>query len=277
MKHLFICASPRTGSNYLLNLLEQGGLESYNELLFNPGPNCANCHIFKDQLGDKLPLFVASHHFQEPVQQFDYDFYIQMIRGLYQTYSNDKPITVKWFSYSLHYLVNLLAEKGHPPKLETLQEIFGDIQWIFLKRDNKLQQAVSKFLAHERNQWVSLNFPHITPPQQEIENPPYDFDKIFRHFQACVVLERKWKEIFETLSLSPQYSVSYEQFQHYPERVVQEISDTFLLDLKPISPELSKYNKQFSSLNQKYIEQFEEDLIQRFHSSHPENSSEEVG
>lgn len=276
MKHIFICASPRTGSNYLLNLLGGGntqqGLFSYYELLFNPGPNCAHCHIFKDQLGDKLPLFVASHHFQEPVKQFDYDFYIQMIRELYQTYSNNKPITVKWFSYSLEYLLNLLTEKGHSPTLETLHEIFGDIQWIFLKRDNKIQQAVSKFLAHERNQWVDLNLPNFASRKDKIDDPPYDFDKILRHFQACVVLERTWETVFESLSLSPQYSVSYELFQHYSDRVIQEISDTFLLDLKLIPPELSIYKKQFSSLNQEYIQQFEGDLIHRLYSSEDQSA-----
>jgi LPS sulfotransferase NodH len=266
MKHIFICASPRTGSNHLINLLECGleesGLASHYELLFNPGINCSHCKKYQPRLGDKLPLFVASHHFQEPVKQFDYDFYIQMIRDLYQTYSNNKPITVKWFSYSLEYLLNLLREKGHSPTLETLHEIFGDIQWIFLKRDNKIQQAVSKFLAHERNQWVDLNLPNFASHKDKIDDPPYDFDKIFRHFQACVVLERTWETVFESLSLSPQYSVSYELFQHYPDRILQEISEAFTLDLKVIPPERNKFNRQFSQVNLDYARQFENDLIQ---------------
>jgi LPS sulfotransferase NodH len=265
MKHIFICASPRTGSNHLINLLEEGreesGLASHYELLFNPGINCSHCKKYQPRLGDKLPLFVASRDFQEPIHQFDYEFYKQLIRELYQTYSNNKPITIKWFSYSLEYLLGLMAEKGHPPTLETLQEVFGEIQWIYLKRNNKIHQAVSAFLAYETNKWVDLNIPGYRASFIK-ENPPYDFHKIFEHFRACVESEAKWNQLFESHSISPDYVVSYEAFQDYPDRILQEISEAFTLDLKVIPPERNKFNRQFSQVNLDYARQFENDLIQ---------------
>lgn len=175
-----IFATPRTGSYYLCELLYRAGIGVPKEHL-RPAP---------------VRLFRSASGFQP--QRFAANLTRSATAG---TFFGTKLIS--------HYLLDAVEGNTRRHLLRRWIERH-DIRLIHLVREDVVQQAASAVVAIRRDSWRferSNRHPNLTPP-------PYDFDELFRFFDAF----RRQNRILESFldSFPRVHRVTYEALESDP-------------------------------------------------------------
>lgn len=194
MKHLFICAQHRSGTNFLGELLTCGpahtAFANLSESLMNhrslerdpffqtlPGENInsilATRFIITDPL-TSVSLLPGECPHANP--DFNAERLCQVLQAHYTETSckNNGYVLVKWFPYGLHALLHQLHRQWGTDASECIRRCFGEVAYVRLVRQNLHRQAISLYLAVYINRWMRLKQPQsgITPTAPP-ENPKF--------------------------------------------------------------------------------------------------------
>jgi LPS sulfotransferase NodH len=88
--------------------------------------------------------------------------------------------------------------------------------WLFLWREDQLEQTISWYRARATGQWNSV--------QRAEKAAVYDGPELRRRFQMTVRRNEQWVEFFELHGITP-FELTYEQVQRDPDRSIEAILD----------------------------------------------------
>lgn len=185
-----ICTTPRTGSNFLCSILRASGVAG---------------HPLEYMNGNYL---MANYNFA-PVGNTRYD-YLREMEGRRTTPNGVFGIKTMYFQ-----LVAFFNKQDKP----TLEFLKRQNLLIYLYRKNKLEQAVSWFLANKTNVYTSI---------EEGEYSPIIFDgpTMVACLNELVREDSLWQKALKRYEL-PHVKICYEDLIKHPEREVSKIYKFF--------------------------------------------------
>ena len=132
IKKIILFASPRSGSNLLVNILGQCPEITFHNEVFHPSE----------------PQIALPEHLRKKWHDYDkrISFHKEYISDVVkQSYRLNKQIKYVGFKILLS-----------PPQLKIFEQFINDddIYWISLNRDNKLQMFTSQEIAVETKEWI---------------------------------------------------------------------------------------------------------------------------
>ncbi len=207
-----ICTSPRSGSTLLCKLLavtgKSGNPESYfhnpsisdwlSNLDLSPKHSGRECYVLNAIMDAVRERGTGNTGmFGLRLQRKSFDFLIEKIGVLHPGLSSDA---------------------------KRFQAVFGNTLFIYLTRDNKLEQAISFVKATQSGLW------HRAPDGTELErlSAPkelvYDADEIARHLVGLTALDNDWEDWFAGEKID-RMCVSYTELSDDPKEVLARILD----------------------------------------------------
>lgn len=212
MKSYILCATPRTGSTLLCDLLaatkQCGKPDSF--FMRNLDPE------WKQAWG--LPLE------GEPE---DSAYCRAMLKGAIEAGRGGTDIFgLRLMRATLPDLIDMIdkVHPGHRTDRAKLKAAFGDILYIHLSRRDKLAQAVSLVKAEQTGLW------HVAPDGREIERlsppaePVYDFNRIAAQLAELEAFETAWTDWFTAEKIEP-LTILYEDLAMDPGAQVARICE----------------------------------------------------
>ncbi len=212
-----ICTSPRSGSTLLCNLLAQ------TDVAGKP-----DSHFHRPSIDAWLETFNLTFDAGKPERAVLGEIFQQAIEsgtagtGLFglrlQRHSFD------FFSEKLAVL-----HPGLASDVDRFQAAFGRTLFIYLKREDKVEQAISHVKAEQTGLW------HVAPDGTEIERnappkePVYDPDAIRARYDEAVTLDRQWEDWFAMQGVEP-IRVSYQDLSDDPKSTLRRIMEKLGLD-----------------------------------------------
>jgi LPS sulfotransferase NodH len=97
----------------------------------------------------------------------------------------------------------------HDPAVRSLEDLFPGLRWIYVRRRDKIGQAVSTWRAIRSGRW------HSTDTAPRDERPPYDYFPIFGFYQSLLAEDALWQDYFLRHAVAP-LVVEYEDLQDAP-------------------------------------------------------------
>ena len=142
---------------------------------------------------------------------------------------------------------SLRPPAGTDPGLEFMRTAFGDPQFVWLRRADKVRQGISWWRAVATDQWALR-------PDQESEQPELDVEQIVPLVQFAQRCEDAWRQWFAANRIQP-CEVVYEDLARDRLAVVNRVLEFLRLprldaaDLPPV-----RYRKQADSLTERYVD-----------------------
>lgn len=151
--------------------------------------------------------------------------------------------------------------KGPLPALLFLHEIHeiperNDAwRFIFLRRRNVIQQAISSRIAIQTGQWDS-----DMPKQGEISDDDYSFEELSKHVTAFIQQNANLEKAFAFMGIEP-LRIYYEDFIEDVPRHTWELAKFVGLDVPAEPIEIKpRIARQFTDLNARWESRFREEM-----------------
>lgn len=128
-------------------------------------------------------------------------------------------------------------------------------RFIFLRRRNVLQQAISSRIAALTGQWDSG-----MPKRREVSDADYSFEEIARGATAFIQENANLEKTFAIIGIEPR-RIYYEDFLEDISRNTWELARYVGLDVPPDPIEIKpRIERQFTDLNARWESRFREDM-----------------
>lgn len=132
---------------------------------------------------------------------------------------------------SLEYFLQKLRllSPGRLTDHERIKAVFGRTLFVYLTRNNKLEQAISYVIASQTGLW------HKEPNRQELgrlsalQEPVYDAVAIQQHMTELAAMDNSWISWFSNEGISPQ-RINYEDLSEDPISITGELLQRLGLD-----------------------------------------------
>ncbi|MDP6805700.1 MAG: Stf0 family sulfotransferase [Rhodospirillales bacterium] len=98
------------------------------------------------------------------------------------------------------------------------------MNYIFMRRADRIDQAVSLAVATQTQQWTSGH--------EAVGKPVYSGDAIEQALRQIQHVENGWERVFERAGVEP-YRLTYEDFRHRPDEIIGEIAAYLGVELSP--------------------------------------------
>lgn len=158
-----------------------------------------------------------------------------------------------------NYLADAVARLRARPQLgvtadtadpQVLAAAFPGLRYVWLRRENKLRQAISWWRAAETGQYG------LAPGQVAAEPPQFDRDAIGRllgYAQAC---ETGWRDWFATHSIKPM-EIVYENLTEDVDQAARDVAEFLQVPLPPrLRPIRPRMQRQADHHTERLIELF---------------------
>lgn len=212
-----ICTSPRSGSTLLCNLLTQSGVAGQ-----------PNSHFHRPSIDAWLESFNLTRDAEKPEREILAEIFQHAIeRGTGGT----GLFGLRMQRHSFDFFSEKLAvlHPGLPNDIDRFQAAFGRTLFIYLKRDDKVEQAISHVKAEQTGLW------HVAPDGTEIERnappsePVYDAEAIQARLDEATDLDRRWENWFAAEGIEP-LRISYQQLSGNPQAALRRVLERLGLD-----------------------------------------------
>jgi LPS sulfotransferase NodH len=250
MDSYIICATPRTGSTLLCDMLAStqvaGKPDSYFMSEMDPG--------WAEELGFPAREGLSAAAYGSAILK------AAVRAGKGQT----GIFGLRLMRKDLSALMTLID--GVYPRLpsdkERFQAAFGNILYVHLAREDKLAQAVSLLKAEQTGLW------HVAPDGSEIERlappqePRYDFDRIAGKLAELEQDDCAWRRWFAQQGIEP-LRIGYESLSANPTEAVTRICNRLGVphpaphNLKP------RVAKLADAISQDWMRRYQRDLARR--------------
>jgi LPS sulfotransferase NodH len=190
MTSFLICASARTGTNLLATALRQTKISGSPHEYFND-----------DMMNEPFMLRLLG---LTAASGGPPDFAARLGRILRAGTSPNGVFgaTVHWWQ-----LKNLMAaiekpqeltapQNRHPP--DALRMFFPDLRFIWLRRENKVAQAISHYVAITTGRWYELNS-NAMPERRSADGVPFDFAAIRHLVDTAEREESGWRRFLASM------------------------------------------------------------------------------
>jgi trehalose 2-sulfotransferase len=139
------------------------------------------------------------------------------------------------------------SPRGADAGLEFMRTTFGDPQFVWLRRADKVRQGISWWRAAVTDQWGLR-------PGQQAEQPAPDVEQMVQLVQLAQQCEDGWRQWFSSTGIQP-CQVRYEDLATDRLAVANQVLE-FLrlpqLDAETLPP--VRYRKQADSLTERYVD-----------------------
>ncbi|WP_425403532.1 Stf0 family sulfotransferase [Hwanghaeella sp.] len=246
MKSYIICATPRTGSTLLCDLLTATGRTGAPDSFFMTGIDAK-----------------WLEHWGMPVEGSPEDpaYCAAMLKGAINAGTAGTGI----FGLRLmhRYLDRLAAliDRVHPGcrnDKARLAAAFGDVLYIHLRRRDKLAQAISLVKAQQTGLW------HIAPDGTEVERlappaePVFDFQHIAATLEELESHDTAWTDWFDTEGIEP-LTVDYESLSENPGKELERICAALGVAAPPPDSIAPGVAKLADAVSRDWMERFREE------------------
>jgi len=169
--------------------------------------------------------YLAANGLGQPREYFQYDASGVLAPGLLEALgvgpgdiagyvrallAHRSPNGVFGCKMSWHQKNALLDEaRRHDAAVRSVEDLFPDVRWLYIRRRDKIGQAISIWRAIRSGRW------HSTDPVVRDERPPYDYFPIFGFYQSILAEDALWQDYFQRQALAP-LLVEYEDLQDAP-------------------------------------------------------------
>jgi trehalose 2-sulfotransferase len=243
-----ICATPRSGSTLLCNLLASTMRAG------NPNSYYHRTGIMGDWAREwKLPSRDS---------MAEKDFNIAYLQAAIKAGRGRTSIFgLRLMRGYLEVLSTVLDQvyPGLPSDAQRLKCAFGNILYIHLTRENKLAQAVSLVKAEQSGLW------HIAPDGTEIERvgaprePEYDFKLIKQELIRLEAYDAAWNEWFEQQQITP-LRVQYEVLSADTAGTLTRICDALGVKVPKAEGRIPSVAKLADEVSLDWMRRFDADL-----------------
>ena len=206
MRSYILCASPRSGSTLLCDLLWQTGVAGKPNAFFRPASVADWCDWWD------LPRVAADAYGQD---------YLQAAIAQGTQGSDIFGLRIMWDNMAA-MLTRLRHLQGGVTDLQTLTNCFGPCQFIHLSRKDKVAEAVSLTIAEQTGLWHRNadgtdreNFGHT-------DTPVYDAAQIQSALAGLNAEAAGWAGWFAANAITP-HRVSYESLSRDPQSELAKI------------------------------------------------------
>jgi trehalose 2-sulfotransferase len=196
----WICSTPRTGSQFLCEILKTTGLLGTPEEYFQRD----HCSLLFERFG-----------------AFDYETYLNKVLGQTSTPNGVFGAKVMGGPYledffrQLRALPSQMGSQGSNP--EFAAELFPGLRYIWLTRRDKLRQAISLSKALQTGVWQS----HVGS-KESLCSPVFSWEAVNQLMGRLALDETTWQEYFTSAGVEP-LSLVYEDLIRSPESTVRRI------------------------------------------------------
>lgn len=239
LRSVFLCSTPRTGSTFLCSLLKSSGVSGRPESYFRRQD--------ERKWAEKWGIVREG----EPHVAFgDY------LKAAIAAGTTDNGVfggRIMWGTMDelVANLARLWPEHEGSDKA-LLERAFGPAQFVYLRREDTVAQAVSLLRALQADIW------HVTGEagtQGAVCAPEYDRESIRNHVEEIEEHNRAWEKWFDANDIEP-CRVVYETVERDPETETGRIL-AFIGTELPVGTRLSSANRRMSdALNNAWIERF---------------------
>lgn len=222
-----LCASPRTGSTLLCDLLAATGVAGAPDSFFMEGLDphwTATWGLPKEPRAAQADPAAHAQAFLAAVKKAG--------RG------GSAVFGLRLMHASLPRLLQMIdtACPGLPTDKARLDWAFGNLLYVHLTRHDKLAQAVSMVKAEQTGLW------HIAPDGTELERlappaaPQYDFARIAAKRAALTAADADWQDWFRATGITP-LTLPYEVLAADPAKAVASLLQALGQDAPRTPPE----------------------------------------
>lgn len=234
-RSLFICATFRTGSVLLSDLLRSTGMAGAPEEYFGR-------------------ILVPPHPGQMAwANTADEDEFFHRVRQLGTTPNGVFGARVHWPHFKS--MVRRVRDYLDAPELaapEALAHMFPEPHFIWLKRRNKVAQAVSYFRAIRSNRWTLASGEMADPNPADDE---FDFTEIERLRRRCIIWDACWKRFFASSGIEP-IELTYEDFERSMDSTIHSVLWHLGLDVDGFQRARPNIQRQSDDLSEEWIKRF---------------------
>jgi LPS sulfotransferase NodH len=182
-----VCATPRTGTNFLCEVLSSAGVLGYPEEYF----------------------WQRSFWYQRWGVS-DFAAFINEVRGHGTSPNGVFGSKLMW--EQVNDLVRDLAlmfgmSDASPPRL--LETAFPNLHYLWLRRSDRIRQGISYYRALATKRWRSTDASGVQ------SDPPFNFEAIQSLIRLCEWEDAGWQEFFESHAIA-RLVVTYEEFAAAP-------------------------------------------------------------
>lgn len=212
-----ICTSPRSGSTMLCKLLSATGTAGNPASHFHEpsidawfGYYDLNKHSFASEQAALNAIFAAAFRvgqggtgiFGLRLQRDSFQFFADQIKLLHPCKATDR---------------------------ERMEAVFGNTQFIYLKRESHLDQAISRLRAEQTGLWHRNADGTDLERKEPTYEAGYDYGKIQAFAQQAVEQNEEWVQWFAKQSIAP-ITITYEELSRRPQAVLSVILTSLGLD-----------------------------------------------
>ena len=258
MQAYLVCATPRSGSTLLCEMLRDTGragrpLEHF-EILRHSGLPRRPREYFQDLPDPELLERLAEPQSHGPSRETPVDWWARIVRDG----SGDNGVWGGKLMWG--HVDDLVSRARELPGLagaqleDVLDELLDDPQLIFVTRGDKIAQAVSLWRAIQTQSWRADDERDAqTDQQRDAQTVVYDFAGIDHLVAQLESDERAWRQWFARTGRRPT-GVTYEQLESVPGDTVAAVLRVLgLNDARVTVPRLSR---QRDDLSEAWIERY---------------------
>jgi len=212
LKSYLICAVPRTGSYLLCDMLQATGVAGKPNEYFSPS---------------------YQKHWSERWGSEDYGSYLRRVVEIGTTPNG--IVGVKSHPWQFNHFATQAAGRApvqYSERPSVLEQWFPDLHYVWLRRRDKLRQAVSYARSLQTNIWWDADLepvPNATPNPDALT---FDFDLITQSVARLVEEEDMWRRYFVATKIEP-LTIFYEDLVRDPEGSVRAVLDMLRVQPPP--------------------------------------------
>lgn len=226
-KTYLLCATPRSGSNHLCSIL------THYACFGEP----------REYLFVKFIDEIFLKEWDVPKQHY-------IVEIISRTQTKNGVVGIKLMGGYLYETLDFIRENTNNYEandVELMKRYFGDISFIFLTRNNKLEQAISLWKAFKTNQWYEKISDKKNQEASFYENNA-SLEEIRSHIIDILEQERIWIEFFKKNAID-YLTLGYETYIKDVPKTIQQISDHLSIEVPDSDSIQSIFKKQSNSVN----------------------------
>lgn len=139
-----------------------------------------------------------------------------------------------------------------------MADLFPNLKYVYLTRNDKVQQAVSFVKARQTNEWKKMVDGTVgkNPLRKTSKKNKYDFMQIHHFVNELTAHDNRWKQFFYENKIKA-YTIVYEEFiKNYEETIRGVISYLKITEAKQLTIPKSRLVKQFDSISDDWIRKY---------------------
>jgi LPS sulfotransferase NodH len=207
-----ICATPRSGSYLLCDALSACGMAGKPTEYLSVG--------YQRQWSEKWGIR---------------DLHSYLRHVIDATTSSNGVFGAKTHPWQFDHFVRKLAGRArvrYKDRPQVLALWFPDLRYVWLKRRNKLRQAISYAKSLQTNVWWDADAPPAPYDEPRPEALRFDFELITQSVARLVEEEDMWRRYFRAIDISP-LVIYYEDLVEDPLGALGSVFQTLDLELPP--------------------------------------------